>query len=271
MKLSFSTLACPDWNMTQIVEIASYSEYDGIELRFVENEDSIWKLPAFSGTGLAETRRMLQDHGLQVACVDTSCRFHFPDAVERSRWIVEGEKMAALAAELEAPAIRVFGDTIQPGADRASTRGWIADAIHDLSEKTGEVEVWLESHGDFSLAKQTTDIVNDAKTTRAGILWDPANSWAEHGENPKDQAAVVAPWLRHVHMKDMRRAENNWRYVMSGEGDFPFDELMQSLRGLEYDGFASFEWEKKWHPEIEGAEVALPHFVKWFRARYEGE
>jgi hypothetical protein len=37
------------------------------------------------------------------------------------------------------------------------------------------------------------------------------------------------------------------------------------LRELHYDRFLSFEWEKKWHPEIEDAEVALPHFMKWFQ------
>jgi glucosamine-6-phosphate deaminase len=25
----------------------------------------------------------------------------------------------------------------------------------------------------------------------------------------------------------------------------------------------SFEWEKRWHPEIEGPETALPHYVRW--------
>jgi hypothetical protein len=34
-------------------------------------------------------------------------------------------------------------------------------------------------------------------------------------------------------------------------------------RGL--NRFVSFEWEKKWHPEIPDAEAALPHFKQWFR------
>src|SRR5262250_3408291 len=121
MKLSFSTLACPDWTMPEIISIASASGYDGIELRFVEGEDSIWKLPAFRGSGLALTRRSLSNHGLSISCVDTSCRFHFPDVNERSRWLQEGERMADLAAALDAPGIRVFGDTVQSGADRACT------------------------------------------------------------------------------------------------------------------------------------------------------
>jgi hypothetical protein len=45
-------------------------------------------------------------------------------------------------------------------------------------------------------------------------------------------------------------------------------ELKASLEELQYDGFHSFEWEKKWHPEIADAEIALPHFARWFRKNY---
>ena len=76
----------------QAIEIASASGYDGIELRFVENEDSLWKLPAFGAHELPATKRALKDHGLVISCVDTSCRFHFPDPKERARWIEEGER-----------------------------------------------------------------------------------------------------------------------------------------------------------------------------------
>jgi hypothetical protein len=165
MKLSFSTLACPDWTLPEIISIASSSGYDGIELRFVENEDSLWKLPAFQGQELTNTKTALSDHGLTISCVDTSCRFHFPDAKERSFWIDEGERMSDLAASLGAPGIRVFGDKIQPGADRASTRSWIAESICNLAAQTAPkgVEVWLETHGDFASAPETAGILGAAK------------------------------------------------------------------------------------------------------------
>src|SRR5204863_5434015 len=107
MKMAFSTLACPDWTFAQIVSMASSEHYEGIELRFVEAQDSLYKVPAFRREGLAATRRMLAENALAICCVDTSCRFHFPDAKERAHWIEEGERMAALAAELGAPGIRV--------------------------------------------------------------------------------------------------------------------------------------------------------------------
>ena len=34
------------------------------------------------------------------------------------------------------------------------------------------------------------------------------------------------------------------------------------LAGAGYEGFYCFEWEKKWHPEIEEPEVAFPQYAK---------
>src|SRR6185369_4956834 len=151
------------------------------ELRFVQEEDSLWKLPVFQGGQLMSTKRSLSDCGLVVSCLDTSCRFHSPDIAERNRWLEEGERMSDLAAALGAPGLRVFGDTIQPGVDRRTTRTWIAECIANLSEKTSAkgVEVWIESHGDFASAPETLSILSQANSPLAGVLWDPVNSLIE--------------------------------------------------------------------------------------------
>jgi sugar phosphate isomerase/epimerase len=270
MKVSFSTLACPDWTMPQIIAMAARECYDGIELRFVQGEDSLWKLPAFSGTELASTKRELADRALSISCLDTSCRFHSPDAIEREHWIAEGKRMADLAAELGAPGLRVFGDTIQPGADRASTQSWIAESIRELAGSTAAagVEVWIENHGDFVAAAETAAILKESACSNSRVVWDPANSFAATKEQPAEGATRLRGAIRHVHIKDLRRDGDGWKYVPTGEGDFPLPELKAALQDLQYDRFVSFEWEKRWHPELADAEVALPHFARWFRTNY---
>jgi sugar phosphate isomerase/epimerase len=271
VKLSFSTLACPDWSMPQIIAIASTAGYDGIELRFVENEDSFWKLPAFCGAQLAATKQALSDHGLAISCVDTSCRFHSPDAQERARWLEEGERLADLAASLNAPGIRVFGEKIQAGADWSSTRAWIADSIRTLGERVaaGGIEVWLETHGDFASASATAEILAESRSLKVGAVWDPANCFLESGERPEAGASLLGPLIRHVHIKDLRQNSQGWKPALTGDGDFPLPEVLSALRRLDYQHFASFEWEKKWHPEIADAKIALPHFTRWFQENWK--
>jgi len=256
--------------MPQMVSIASTAAYDGIELRFIENEDSLWKLPVFRGNELAATKRALSDHGLAICCVDTSCRFHFPEVTERTRWVEEGERMSDLASELGAPGIRVFGDTIQAGADRASTRTWIAESIRRLAESVAPkgVAVWLETHGDFAGASETLTILAEAAVDGVGVVWDPANCFLECREPPGKGAAILGTSIRHVHIKDLRQKRNGWMPVLTGEGTFPLSETRAALCQHAYNAYVSFEWEKKWHPEIPDASVALPHFARWFRENW---
>jgi sugar phosphate isomerase/epimerase len=270
MKISFSTLACPDWSMPQIIQLAADAGYDGIELRFVEGEDSLWKLAAFSGTQMAETRRALTDHGLAIACVDTSCRFHSPHAREREAAIAEAERMSDMAAELGAPGIRVFGDTIQPGADRDSTRNWIAESIRNVADRTAQngVQVWIETHGDFVAAGETTAILRQCGSPSIGVVWDPVNSLVATGEPLAGGAALLRSAIRHIHVKDFRHCAGGVQYVLTGQGAFPWHDLSAAQKQLQYDGFVSFEWEKKWHPELEDATIAVPHFAKEFARAY---
>ena len=56
MRLSFSTLGCPDWTLPRVLDVAGREGYDGVELRFLEGDPVLWRRPELSGGGLAETR-----------------------------------------------------------------------------------------------------------------------------------------------------------------------------------------------------------------------
>ena len=155
MKVGFSTLSCPSWKLDAILEIARKEKFDGVELRFIENDDQLWSRAEFTGSRLRETVNQLKDFAIEIPCLDTSCFFHDPDRAVRKKAVEQGKRMAELAARLEAPGIRVFGDSIQVGVTREMTRRWIAESINDLSGEARDlgVEVWLESHGDFAAAQ----------------------------------------------------------------------------------------------------------------------
>jgi glucosamine-6-phosphate deaminase len=266
MKLSFSTLACPSWTLAAVVGAASRLGYDGIELRFLEDSDALWERPELQGGGLRETLARLRDAGLVVSCVDTRSFFHHRDASARRLALEEARRMADLAAGLGAPGIRVFGDKVQPGADARSTRQWIAEALAELRDLTRPmgVEVWLETHGDFAAARDTLAILDLVVGDGLGVVWDPANAF-EAGEDPAVGAQQLGPTIRHVHLKDVvRRQTPPGDPVLMGRGEFPAAAALSALAALGYDGFVSLEWEKRWHPALEPAEVALPHFLRWF-------
>jgi hypothetical protein len=42
--------------------------------------------------------------------------------------------------------------------------------------------------------------------------------------------------------------------------------MISLLQQNGYEGYYTFEWEKKWHPELEGGEVAFPQYVEYMKA-----
>ena len=269
MKTSFSTLACPDWHLSQVIDAAANYGYDGIELRVISREFDLWKLPEFKAPSLPATRAAIESRGLVVVTADSSACFHSPDASERERNFVSALHMADVAAGLGARAIRVFGDSIQPGNSRGDTARWIADSLDRLAhelEPSG-VQVWLETHGDFSSAADVSNLFALLGRSDIGIIWDPANAFDRHGEMPVIPSDI-APYIQHVHLKDLSNSSvGPSRFVPTGQGDFPFERMFDWLAAIGFDGYVSFEWEKQWHPELAPPEEALPHFIHWWKTR----
>ena len=57
--------------------------------------------------------------------------------------------------------------------------------------------------------------------------------------------------------------------MLLGDGEVRVQEMLRLLTGAGYAGWISVEWEKRWHPEIEAPEVALPQHLRllesWLR------
>jgi len=269
MRTSFSTLACPDWSLPEVLEAAVTFGFDGVELRVISRELDLWNLSDFKSSSLSATRRLIEDHGVRVVCMGSSACFHSPDAQERERNFEAALRMAEVAEGLGAPSIRVFGDRIQAGCGREQTAEWIVDSLAGLAERLrpSGVQVWLETHGDFAAVAHVSAIFAQLDCAQVGMIWDPANAFEQNGERPL-LSPQMSSCLRHVHVKDLRRdASGSTHYVLTGDGEFPFETIIASLEERGFDGFISFEWEKLWHPELADPDIALPHFMKWWKSR----
>jgi glucosamine-6-phosphate deaminase len=123
--------------------------------------------------------------------------------------------------------------------------------------------VWIESHGEFARAAASLSVLDRIEGEGVGVLWDAPNAF-EAGDDPAEGVRLLGHRIRHVHLKDLRlQPGQHARAVLPGEGEFPAARAIEALRGIGYRGWLSFEWEKKWQPEIEEPEVALPRFVAW--------
>jgi sugar phosphate isomerase/epimerase len=272
MKLAFSTLGCPHWELEQVAQAARAYGYQAVELRALGGDLDLLKRPEFQLGAIEATRRWLADQSLPICCVDTSCTFDSRDADERRKQIDVALRHAELAAALGASLIRIFPDKIQTGATRTETRDNIATCLRTVAQGAPDgVRIGLETHGDFARGGAAGEIVRLADHPKVVLIWDVANSLAA-GDSIAEAAGEVAPHLAHVHLRDARSVEGqeHWLPVLAGHGAVSFDDAVNALRGLHYDGYVSFEWEKYWHPEIEEPEVALPDFVSAMKGVLQG-
>ena len=259
--LAFTTLACPGWSWEQIVQRAVEYGYQGLELRGVEGEMDLTKAAPFTGGRLAATKHTLQDRNLAIPCLDTSCRFDDESVIASA--IDEGKRHIDLAAELNAPYIRVFGDTMRDNQARQKIIEQVINGLTALAQHAEgtHVQVLIESHGDFARVQNLQDVLQVVQHPHVGVLWDVHHPYRFFSEPLADTYEKLKDRIRHVHLKDSIITDKGVRYCLLGQGDLPIEEALRLLVNGGYHGWISFEWEKRWHPEIEEPEVALPAFV----------
>ena len=71
VKLSFSTLGCPDWDLITVISKAAEYGFDGIEIRGILQELDVTKLRTFT-TDAKDTRLRLEDAGIELICFSSS-------------------------------------------------------------------------------------------------------------------------------------------------------------------------------------------------------
>ena len=263
-RIAFSTLGCPGWSWKTILEAAPRMGYAAIELRGVAGEMDLPKVPELQGTRLAATRKDLAALGLEVCTLGASATMHEKDPAARERQFDEGRRFIDLAQALGVPYVRMFGDRVPPGEpkDEVMKRSVEGFAKMTAHAAPAHVTVVIESHGDFTSSADLRSILTAVASPRFALLWDAHHTFAAGHEAPADTFAALGTWVRHTHLKDSRPDGAKRRYVLPGSGDVPMREQVKVLAAAGYAGYYAFEWEKKWHPEIEEPEVAFPHYAK---------
>lgn len=266
MKLSFSSLGCPEWSFDTILERAHSYGYDGIAFRGVAGELDLAKVPEFAPARRVETRRRLADQNLRPEMMLASTRLVLASAGEREAGLASAKEHIDIAADLGAPFVRVFGGPLPDGCTREQARDWAVEGLRSLGDYaagTGVVPL-LETHDDFSKTDRIAEVLELADHPHVGILWDIHHPFRIGGERIADSWARVSKWTRHCDIKDSRvdtTARLGYRYVLIGEGETPLTEALQLLKAARYHGSYTFEWEKKWHPELQEPEIALPDYI----------
>lgn len=263
MKLSFSTLGDPNLSLEGALELAKRFSLDGVEIRGLGGQLDNRKIEAFQKAALRETRNKLEQYGMTIPVLGTSCAFH--SEANRQAALEEGKGALEICGELGIPYLRVFGDALggdwEDGVSRVS-RG--IEKLCQLAEGY-PVEILLEVHGDFNTLETVGSVLDALEhCSQFGILWDLEHSDRVYGDSWEPFYRRIASKVKHVHIKDALRKQDPERttdLVLPGRGDVPIKQIVQRLEEDGYAGYYSLEWEKHWAPQLEPLETALECFV----------
>ena len=265
LKLSFSTLGCPKWPLTDVLSFATKHGYDGIELRGIMGEVDLTKCPDLSTPErIAATKKMVADKNLKIVNLGASAALHHSDPEKRKSSLDDAKKFIDMAQKLDCPYIRVFPNNLPKDQDRKATLDLIAAGLTELGQyaKGTNVTVLLETHGDVVASEDILYVMKNSEGPAVGLIWDVVNMWSITKESPAIVYEKLKKYIRHTHIKDAKFTGTELHYVLVGQGETPIGDAVKLLANGNYKGFYSFEWEKLWHPEIEEPEIAIAAYPK---------
>ena len=145
MKIGFTTLGCPEWDLDTICARANEYGFDGLDFRGLLDTLDITLLPDFTSS-VAETKRKLADAGLEVCGISSSIQICAPE--KHGDNIKEAQRTVAVAQALGCKNIRIFGggNPQEIGREKAADFGW--ECMEAILEINGARDLrWLfETH-----------------------------------------------------------------------------------------------------------------------------
>jgi sugar phosphate isomerase/epimerase len=264
--ITFSTLACPHWQIETVIAKTSEFGYDGIEWRGGPQGHVQPDMPAAKKALL---QQRCSDAGLMSLSITAYTSFVSNSARERQANVDELRRYAELAAELGANYVRAFLGELPEGIDLDSSMyERISDCLNVASAYADSVRVKIaiEPHDDFVRSMAVAPVLNRSRSRHAlRVIWDIGNAFAA-GEAPAESFELLKDHLAYVQVKDGKGRAPDWRLCPLGQGDVPLNQAFELLLADNYQGAFSVEWEYAWHPELDPPETALRAALRTVRA-----
>jgi sugar phosphate isomerase/epimerase len=260
MKLGFSSMACPDWDLETIIAQAAAMGYQAVELRGLQGELHLPVSSAVAGNPSAVAGRF-RDAGVELACLATGNCFHWQDRKKQIEQKAQVREFLELAGQLGCPYVRVFGDEVPRHEQKQTTLLRIVEALRELAPVAAahQTTIVLENHGDISSSRDIWFILDSVDHPAVKCCWNPCHAKVA-GERPSLSVPRLGRMIALAHLVDGRFNEDGAleSYAIPGEGDVDMERYLDLLRGIAYSGYLIFEWPKLWIASLADPDKALP-------------
>lgn len=249
MRFSFMTFSCPELPWPEVLAAAKRFGYDGVEPRAQARHAHGVETTA-TPAQRATLRKMAEDAGIAVACLATSCSYTAADPAELARMMDESRALIALAHDVGAPTMRVFGGVVPREMARDRAEEQLADSLAALAPEAAAAGVTLcvETHDSWCDARELARVLGRVAQPSVRANWDLMHPVNAAGMTMDEAFAALRPFIRHVHFHDgARNAQGGLDLCPIGTGIVDHRRAVELLRSIGYAGYLSGEW-IAWEP-----------------------
>ena len=264
MKISFSTIACPDYSWVDIYSMAKDLGFDGIEIRGMGDDFAAYKAMPFTEANRPKTMAKLKALNIEIPCLSSGCCLKFKE--KEAETIAELTEYCKLAQQINAPYIRVLAD-LEAAPNGEVDDAYVAEQLKKLAPIAAQYDVTLlvETNGVYSDTHRLRALLDSVNSHKIAALWDMHHPYRFAGESPEQTVANLGELIKYVHIKDSVMENGKVVYKMMGEGDLPIQKMIAALQSIQYTGYVSLEWVKLWMPNLLDAGVVFPQYAEFMR------
>lgn len=261
MKFALSTVACPEWDFDTLAGKAKALGYDGVEVRGFLNESVLTASNIFL-TDPAKIKALFKYHGVEIACIASSIAFTGKNKKRDAQLADDCRRYIDLAGAVGCGIVKIFDTQVWPGQTRAGAGVVFGDWLEPLGDYAADRGVLLvvENALSYRSSKELWLILDRLQHPAIACAWDVFNA-ALIGESPFVSVPTLNSRIAYAQVRDAKLGPLGATFCKMGEGDVQVQKFLSRLKGIGYEGYVTFEWEKAWLPGITGPDESLPDAI----------
>ncbi len=269
MKMGFSSLVCPTWDLSTIVDKASGLGFHGVELRGLRGELHLPLVPDLAARP-DRVRNLFSEKKVELVCLGSSASLSSRNKRENARQAGIIVEFMELASRLGCPFVRIFAGQFDRGDSPERAIARMAEALRSLAALASRLDVTLlvENGGDFSSSQVMWYLIDAVGHPAVRCCWNQCSAMTDL-ETPTLSIPRLGNkiGLTHICDADVDGAGVLRGYKLPGDGTVGVARQIDLLRGVAYRGYLMFEWPKLWVESLPDADSVLPAVADFLNAR----
>ncbi len=269
MKIGFSSLACPGWDLDTIVKQAATLGFQGVELRGLRGDLNLPLVPDLARHP-DRVRALFAEQQVELVCLGSSASLTAKKAADRHQNLRIVTEFAELAGRLGCPFVRVFVGETSRWDNHPAALARSGDALMQMVSVAvrNQVTLVVENGGDFAGSADLWYLVDAVGHPNVRCCWSQFNA-----ATLRERATTSIPRLGNkialVHLSDGDFGDSGAlaAHKPLGAGRVEIGRQIELLRGLAYNRYLIFESPKLWVESLPEPGTALPAAAAFLKAK----